>query len=1024
MKKIFSSLILICLFVQAMAQDARRNVRGTVRDANGAIPGVTIFEKDVPSNGTTTTETGTFNLSVRGKSNILVFKFVGYLQQEVNIAGKSEINVTLQQDVKGLEEVMVVGYGRTTKLSNTVATSSVTGDEIRRVPTASLQNALVGKLPGFLAMQRSGQPGRDGAEFLIRGASTFSGNRNLTPLIIVDDVEFTGNFSDIDPEQVASVTILKDAASAAVYGIKGANGVIVVTTIRGQSGKAQIRLTSNYGRQGNSIRPRFLSAYDHARLRNDALESDGLPKEYTEEDLNHWKNGTDPYGHPDIDWWDELIRKSTTQTKNNLSITGGSDKMRYFISVGHLFQNGILKDFREPGSSVNPNYYLKRYNYRSNLDFQVTPTLDLGLDVSGYFGEENEPNTRGRANRNKIWFELYDYKALPPMAYPIYNPDGSFGAAPETVVTGNGAGNNIVGRLMKGGYRRDFENDMQVNIRASQKLNFIAPGLKLSALVSYSSNQGFSRDLGRTNFLSFIYNSKTETYTPLLPNTYRDEKYSLGSTATTVEKRLNTQLSLNYDTTFGKNHHVYALVLLNQFSETEGAALPENFRGYTFRLGYDFRKKYLIEFNGAYNGTDRFKSSNRYGFFPAVSGGWNIAEEPFFKNNVNFMDLLKIRGSIGMTGTDDINNTYQYLYEHVYNNGLGYNFGESPRSFAGIYEGVLGNENVSWEKELQWNVGTDMNFFKNKLSFTAEVFKRKRTDILLPRQSLSSIIGIGLPPSNLAQVSNRGFELNLNYNNKIGQFSYRINANTSVAKNRIDFMDEGVPPYPWLRQTGGQTNRELGYVTEGFYYDQADVDRSPLPVGPKPLPGDLKYKDLNNDGKIDPYDMAYNRYSNTPTTQYAMTLGGDWKGLSFSVTFQSATNFVLSQFAEAVTPFFGNLRQVHLDAWTPANRDNAKFPRISTMDNISNALSNPSDFWTVKGDYIKLRNAEVGYTVPRRITNSLRLQQVRIYANGSNLITWMLGPNLYDLDPEVSSRTEGGVYPTQRVYNVGLNVNF
>ncbi|RPD41950.1 SusC/RagA family TonB-linked outer membrane protein [Chitinophaga barathri] len=1023
MKRIIITLLLLCSLANVFAQQAGRTITGTVRDASGPIPGVILFEKDVTNNGTTTNENGQFTMVPRGKAQVLVVKYIGYLQKEVSIAGKNNIAITIEQDVKGLEEVQIVGYGQTTKLSKTIASSSVTGDEIRRVPTASLQNALVGKLPGFFSMQRSGQPGADGAVFMIRGITTFSANRDVSPLIIVDDVEFTGNFSDIDAEQVASVTILKDAASASVYGIKGANGVIVVTTIRGASGKASVRLTSNTGWQQNSIRPHFLSAYDMARLRNDALESDGLPLEYTNEDLEAWRTGSDPFGHPDIDWWDVLIRKSALQTKNNLSINGGTDKMKYFVSIGHLWQNGILNSFQDPDSDVNPNYYLKRYNYRSNLDFQVTPTLDLSMDLAGYFTEQNEPNTRGRANRNKIWFEIFDYKALPPFAYPIRNPDGTYGAAPETVVTGGGAGNNIVARLEKGGYRRNYESDIQLNLRATQKLNFIARGLKLSGLLSYSSNQDFNRGLGRTNILSYIYNSKTDTYTPLLANNYRDEKYSLDADETTTKKRLNVQLNLSYDTTFNDRHHVYGLALLNQFNSSDGADIPEKFKGYTFRLGYDFKKKYLVELSGAYNGTDRFKSSERYGFFPAISGGWNIAEEPFFRNNVTFMDLFKIRGSIGMTGSDNLNNTYQYLYEHVYNTGANYNFGVSQKGYSGIIEGTLGNDDISWEKETQWNIGTDMNFFKNRLSFTAEYFHKRRTDIMMERGSLSNIIGIGLPPSNLGRIRNTGFEFNVDYKNRIGTFNYRINANMARAKNYIEFMDEGAPPYAWMKQTGGQADREKGYEFVGFYRDEADIDKSPLPVGARPKPGDIKYKDLNGDNKIDSYDQKYYDFANTPTNNYALTLAGDWKGFNFSFTFQSATNFRIGAFAEAVTPFFGNLRQVHLDAWRPDNQD-ASFPRISTMDNISNALSNKSDFWTVKGDYIKLRNAEIGYTLPREWVRKLRLQQVRLYANGSNLITWMLGPNLYDLDPEVTSNTEGGVYPNQKVYNLGLNVNF
>lgn len=1022
MKKTIIAL-LICSLCGLMAQAQQKMIRGTVRDASGVIPGATIYEKDVPNNGTTSNENGVFQLNLRGQQQVLVVKVVGYLLKEVNVAGKTNVDVSVEVDVKGLEEVVVVAYGKSTKATNTIAQSTVLGDEIRRTPTASLQNALVGKLPGFFSQQRSGQPGADGAAFTIRGTTSFSENRSNAPLIIVDDVEYTGNFADIDPEQVNSVTILKDAASAAVYGIKGANGVIVVTTIRGAAGKPQISLKSNTGIQGYTMRPHFLSAYDHARLRNQALISDGLPPEWTQEDLDAWKNGTDPYGHPDNDWWDILIKKTSIQTKNNLSIRGGVDKMKYFVSVGHLFQDGILNDFTDATSEVNSNFYLKRYNYRTNLDLQVTKTLDLSMDLVGYFSEQNEPNSRGRANRNRIFFEIFDYKALPPHAYPIYNPNGTYGAATESVVTG--PTNNVIGRLRLGGYRRNFESDIQINLRGVQRLPFIAKGLSLTGLLSYQSNQDFRRSLTRTNFLSYIYNAKTQVYTPFNEAIQRDEKYSLDAPASSTLKRLNLQVSLNYDTTLNGRHHIYGLALVNQYSATDGADIPENFRGYTYRVGYDYRKKYMLELSGSYNGTDRFKAAKRYGFFPAVSGGWNISEEPFFRDHVKFVDLFKIRGSLGLTGSDDIGGN-QYLYDYVYveDTDWNYNFGQSQKNYRYLKEGTLGNDNVSWEKERQWNIGTDINLFKNKLSFTFEIFHKRRNDILLVRQSLSEIIGIGLPPANLASISNRGFEINLDYRNKIRKFNYHINANVAKAKNRIEYMDEGFPAYPWLRQTGGQTGRVRGYTYVGFYESEEDIAKSARPLGAPPKPGDLKYADLNNDGIIDPYDQRHLDNSNNPTMIYGLTLGGEWKGFSFSVTLQSATNFTLSAVAEAVTPFFGNLRSVHLNAWTPENKANATFPRLSTLDNISNARTNMSDYWQVKGDYIKIRNAELGYKLPKRWIQGLRLGDVRLYANSSNIFTWMLGPNLYDLDPEVTSGTDGGVYPNMKVYNVGINVNF
>ncbi|NSL86938.1 TonB-dependent receptor [Chitinophaga sp. Mgbs1] len=1022
MKKIIITLFLIGSLLPLLVNAQVQALKGTVRDSKGVIPGAVIFEKDVPVNGTVSNPDGTYALKLRGAQKVLVVRLVGYLTAEFKVPpGQTDMDFTIQPDTKGLEEVVIVGYGQGSKLSNTNAISAVSGDEIRKAPVASLQNALSGKLPGLITQQRTGQPGSDAAQFTIRGVNTFAGSdRSVSPLIIVDDMEYTGNFSDIDPDQVETISILKDAASTAVFGIKGANGVIMVTTRRGAVGKPSFEVRSDLAFQGSTFRPRFLNAYESAKLRNEALLSDGLAPEFTQEDLDHWKNGDDPYGHPDIDWWSTLMKPYSKQSNNKLNIRGGADKMRYFVSLGYIWQDGMVRDFTDKTSEVNTNYYFKRYTYRSNLDMKVTKTLDLSLDLSGVFGERNEPNTRGRANRNRVFFEIFDYRGLPPHAYPIYNPDGSYGAAPTSRVTG--PTNNIVGRLRLGGYRRTYTNDIQINLKAAQRLHFILPGLSLKGALGYTSNQDFRRSLTRTNFPAFIYDSKNNTYDPFNPSQFRIDKYNLEYDPGDVVKRLNLQLSLNYDTTFRNRHHVYALALLNQFTSSSGADLPENFRGYTFRVGYDYKKKYMLEVNGAYNGTDRFKSSKRFGFFPAVSAGWNVAEESWFQDRIRSVDLLKLRGSIGLVGSDDIKGN-QYLYEYYYARNGSYSIGENHKGISGIREGTLGNENVTWEVERASNLGLDLNMFKSSLTFSADFFDRYRTDILAARNSVSNMIGIPLPPSNVGIMSTRGFELELGYHNRIGKFNYNAKGNYNVARNNIIFMDEANAPYPWLQQTGGMYGRSKGFVFDGFYNNDDEINKGPAPRV-RPLPGDIRYKDLNGDNVIDQYDQRYFDVANSPTTTYGLTLGADYGNISVSVTFQGQANFGFMSFAEAITPFFGNLRDVHRNAWRPDNMDNPSFPRLSTVDNISNARTNPSDYWMTRGDFIRLKNAEISYSLPKQWISRIKLNTVRIYANGYNMHTWMFRRNIYDVDPEISSDTEGGVYPNQKSYNVGINVTF
>jgi TonB-linked SusC/RagA family outer membrane protein len=423
MKRFLS--IIIALLVFAAHADAQKNtvIRGTVTDKTGALPGAVVYEKDMPNNGTSTNIDGKFTITLKGQGQLVVVKSVGYITREVNIAGGLNQPILLKEDIKGLEEVIVVGYGTQKKITNTGAVSSITGDEIRQSPSASIQNALMGRLPGVVTQQTSGRPGQDGALIRIRGLSTFVGDGDATagvPLVVVDDIEFRGALSDIDPDQVESLTILKDAATTAVYGVKGANGVIVITTRRGKPGKPGITVKTENSLQSPTIKPKYLGSYDAARLRNEAILNDNptATPAWTAADLEHFRTGDDPYGHPDVDWYKELIRPVSLQSRTNLNISGGVDKVKYFISGGYLWQNGAIRDFSSNTSEVNSNYYYKRYNFRSNLDIQATKTLTLSLDVTGTFGEENQPNVVGRSGYNNIFYELSDYQGLPPYAYP------------------------------------------------------------------------------------------------------------------------------------------------------------------------------------------------------------------------------------------------------------------------------------------------------------------------------------------------------------------------------------------------------------------------------------------------------------------------------------------------------------------------------------------------------------------------------------------------------------------------------
>lgn len=1039
MKKFY---ILSFLLYSLVAACYAQTITGKVTDEFGqGLPGVNVVLKNT-NVGTTTDASGIYNLNVNTASGILVYSFIGYKAQEIAIDSRTIIDVLMIPDVQALEEVVVIGYGEQRTITMTGAVNQVSGTEIRQNPSASLQNMLAGRLPGFTTQQRSGRPGRDGAEFFIRGQSSYNGNNQ--PLIIVDDIEFTyEQFARLDPNEIESISILKDASTTAIYGIKGANGVVVVTTRRGKIGAPRITFRTEASYSQPTLLPDFLDAYQTASLYNQAQINDNalnpsptFTPRFTDEDLELFRNGQDPYGHPNIDWKDVLFKDFSSQYRGNMDISGGTEKVKYFVSLGYLWQDGILKDYSK-NQDVRANYYHTRYNYRSNLDMTVTKDLDLRLDLYGNIGEVNNPSFGSAFGYNDIFYEYSSFLSLAPFAYPIYNPDGSFGYSQwqRNEVGSSYNRNNIVGRLTHYGYSRDFENNMNLVASARHKLNFITEGLSIKGTVSYASSHSYSRSMTRDQFPSFIYHPDTDTYEPRDANVYRVRRFFIGYNAGSTVRNVNLQAILDYDRTFG-DHHVYGLALLNQYSKTNYVNnavynfVPNNFRGYSFRLGYDYKDKYLFQANMGYNGSDRFAKDKRFGFFPAVSVGWNIAEETFFTDNVSFMDRLKLRSSYGLVGNDKLGDAFAYYYEQTYSQGNGVgnlagSFGYSNNAYSGVREGTLPNANVTWEKEKKFDVGLDMAFFNNRLSASFDYFNNERYDIMTTRGTVSAIFGQALPPVNLGRVNNKGYEIEISYKQTFqDDFSFSMKGSYSFAKNKILFQDEPTPQYDYQAYTGKSIGQIRVFEFIGFYKDQEDIDNSPktsLPV----RPGDLKYADINNDGFITDADMSVAGYSNFPNTVYGLQLGVNYKNIQLNVLFQGTRNFNVRGVAEAIQAFGSNLMDIHTKSWTPELGDNAEYP-ILTVNNpgISNPRSYPSTFWFVRGDYLRIKSAELSYTLPAIVSDKLKADNIRVYANGFNLFTWSSIFKRYEFDPEINSGTDRVNYPPQRMFNIGLSATF
>lgn len=1041
--KLLSIAIGLC-FIGLFANAQSRLIQGTVRSAQGPIPGASVIEKGMPTNGVATNIDGKFKITLKGAGLVLIVRSQGFATKEVKIGAGTTIDVTLDAVSQDLSEVAVVGYATVPKKTLTGAQSAVSGTDIRENPSVSLQNTLAGRVTGFISQQTLGQPGADGATFLIRGQSSLNGNNN--PLIIVDDVEFSyDQFSNIDANEVESITILKDASQTAVYGIKGANGVLVVTTRRGKLGKPRISLRNDYALSQPTILPTYLDAYNTALLVDQANVNDGVTPRWTQADLDLFKNGQDPYGHPNVNWHDELFKKFATQNKTTFDVSGGTEKVRYFVSLSYVNQGGLTKDFSS-GQGYDGNYYNHRYNYRSNLDITANKNLSIKIDAYGSIGQVNTPSVyypSTNGNKNDVFGEYGSFLALAPYAYPIKNPDGSWGYSNYQESVTNYVTPNIIERLTLDGYNRSNINNNVLSTQAVEKLNFITQGLSAAGEVAYTNNYTSTIGLTRQNLPSYIYDPVAKTYTPAFANVYRLEKLATNYGSGSTQRRITANASLNYDRSFG-DHHINALALYNltSFQTSQPVTIngnpninylnynfvPSVTLGTTARATYDYKRKYIVTLSGAYNGTDRFQK--HFGFFPSASAAYNIAEEPFFKKTFGFIDQLKLRGSYGLVGSDALASGQTYVYLQSYNPSGGnqaISFGETngitlPAN-NGIQEGTLSNSNVTWEKSRQLDVGMDFALFGSKITGLFDIYNYNRYDQLISRGTVSAIFGQTLPPVNLGKTNTRGFEIELNYHDRIGKdFTYNVRGTFSKSTNKIIFMDEASTLYPWQAYTGHPLGAQARYHFLGFY-TAADIANPAVAKAASGTTkaGDLKYQDLNGDGVIDGRDQAVSDITNTPVNTFGTSLGLGYKGFSIDVLLQGATGFNVAGSEEAIRAFSANFQAIQQQAWTPALGDAAKYPYLTSTRTISDP-SNASDFWAISGNYLRVRTAQVAYAFPVKMIQKIGLQSLRVYLSGNNLYTWSNAYKKYALDPEAAYGTPEQVYPPQRVYNIGISI--
>ncbi len=987
--------------------EQRKELTGIVTDRqNIPLPGVSVVIKGTTLGVITDTD-GKFRLSYSGDAKILVFSFVGMKTQELTVGTNKSFTVVMEDDNVNVEEVVVVAYGKQKKETVTGAVASIQTKLIKQSPSANLSVTLAGRLPGLTTIQSSGQPGQDVTALYLRGQGTTNGQ---APLVMVDGVP--RDLSYIDPNEVQSVSILKDASSTAVFGVRGANGVILVTTKRGSDDTPQIGFSVETGLQGFTRTPNPVHSWEYAQLRNQADLNDGKPLQYTQEQIDHYRNQDMPDIYPDNNWMSIMSKDYTKQTRYNLNLTGGSPRASYFVNVGYLDQDG---QFKVDQKAYDPSFYMKRYNFRSNIDLKINNTLTSFLNVGGYLEKANQSR----------WDALYI------MAYTMIVPSTRVGpTTPDgEVVTSESEGNSPYGMLNRSGYKEENRSNVTASFGLEQKLDFLTEGLSTKLMASFDTRTVYdltasqdykkmiavySKDTSGKDVISFVPRDNSENTTLQL------------GTATSFEKYFNYQWFVNYARTFGGSHDVTGMLLSQQDERIRpGDNLPYRMMSFSGRATYGYDHRYFAEINVGYNGSEQFAKGHRFGLFPSVSASWVASNEAFLKNNKT-INLLKFRASYGLVGNDNLSSTRFLYLDNIKQQAGGYS--SALNGGMTINETYTGNPNLKWEIAKKYNFGLEVGLF-DQLSLSVDLFSERRDNVLLYRGLIPILIGTSVPPVNMGKISNKGYEIELGFHKAITKdFSVLASLNFNHAINNQIYSDEPQLSADYAyryRQQGYIIGQNWGLKTDGYWKSQEEIDASGLTYsGSTPRPGDFKYKDLNNDGVIDNKDNAPIRYSNVPQYTYGAAFSFTYKNIDLSFLFQGVSHVSKAYGGQGVYEYAGSDGSYfsnNLNAWTPeraASGAPISYPALSTATSASTAFSN--DFFTQDCSYVRLKNLELGYTLPKRLSEKIKSSKVRFYVNGLNLFTWdhMISNNF---DPEVTSNYS---YPMTKVVNLGVNVVF
>lgn len=1017
---LFCFLLLATVVVQAQSGDV--TVKGTVRSDSAEMEGVTVLLKSDPSKATNTDANGNFVITVPANGK-LVFSFVGFAPVEYDVKGSKTISILLKRNDASMQEVAVVAFGYQKKISLVGAQSSVNMEELKQ-PVANLSASLAGRIAGLVGVQRTGLPGSNGADVWIRGISTFNNSNDAGALIVVDGVQGR-DLNAFDPEDIASFTILKDASATAVYGVAGANGVILIQTKKGRPGKPVLMFNFNEGINSFAKTPELADAGTYMKLKNEAQLSSGYQPDYSQDYIDSTLAGNQPYLYPNVNWMKTLFNKVSDSRRANFSARGGSENASYYVSLAYFDEKSLLKT--DGLQKYNSDARFRRYNFTSNVNMNWTKTTKFELGIQGYITNTNYPGVNPQDAFGNVM-------QTNPVLYPVDYPGGIVPG-----VSSAGAQPNPYAQLTQSGYQNIASNQVYSNARITQDLKGIVPGLSVYALYSFDvfNTQVVSRTRNRSTYL-INKNNPYDTDGSLNLDLISSGTDNLGFGNSNGSNRQSyIETALNYDHDLGEKSHITALALYNQKEYTEAfpssltSSLPYKSQGLAGRATYSWDQKYFGEVNFGYNGSENFAPQNRYGFFPSFGVGWVASNEKFYEPFQDAIQFLKIRYSNGVVGASGGGRRFGYL-TLVSDQAGGFTFGNGNNNsgYGGVSITDYGTD-VKWARSHKQDLGIELKTLNSKVSLVVDYFHENRTGVFLQRGSLADYIGLQNSPwGNIGIIDNKGFDGTLDIAPfDVGPTSWTVRGTFSYNRDKVIENDNPVQPYPYMEGRGANYLSTFGYVAEGLFQSQKEIDNAPSqqPIG-SPRVGDIRYKDLNGDGKIDANDVTRIGNGDVPTLVYGFGFNVTWKQFYIGAFFQGVGGAERQLRGDGIIPFNNstgaersNLFAMAADRWTVDNPNpNAMYPRLAYGNTANKNNAVVSSWWQKDISFIRLKTMDFGYNLPKGTLKSIGMRNARIYAQGLNLFYW----SKFKLwDPELNT-SNGSVYPNTRNITFGFQANF